>query len=123
MSRKLYSYRLGQVVPMLTEDEFEKISVHFKSRIDWIKDYMGKHGCTLSEARERCTAWAEAMKMYEALTGHKLDHEEHLIEVRLSQYGRPCPSCSKPFRTPKAKFCAECGFALPDGEVAGPASI
>ena len=33
-----------------------------------------------------------------------------MLSHHLSNYGPPCPECGKPFRTPKATFCAECGY-------------
>ncbi len=75
------------------------------------------------EARAKAPEGLKALDAYEQITGVRLDHPDQLYVVRLSDYGRPCPECAKPFRTPRAKFCAECGFQLPDGEVAGPVPV
>jgi hypothetical protein len=33
-----------------------------------------------------------------------------MLSHRISHCGPPCPNCGKPFRTPKAAFCVECGY-------------
>ena len=120
MPRKLYSYRLGRVVPMLTDAEFEAVNVHLSKLVSDIKAYRRERGCSLKDARKSAEASSRAMDVYEELTGSRLDTIDQLYAVQASRYGRPCPACSKPFRTPNACFCAECGFALPEGETAGP---
>jgi hypothetical protein len=32
-----------------------------------------------------------------------------IMHHRIAQYGPPCEKCGKPYRTPKASFCAACG--------------
>ena len=118
----MYSYRLGRRVALLTDDEYEQVAVHLASRIGDIMKYKKEHGCSIEEAKERAYDGQKAMDAYEAITGVRLDHPDQLFAMSLSNYGRPCPSCSKPFRTPRAKLCAACGFRLPQDEVAGPAS-
>lgn len=104
---------------MLTDEEYEPIARALNDRVREIKAYRGEHRCSLAEAQNKVST--EAMDLYEQMTGCRLDHPEMLYAVRLSHYGRPCPECAKPFRTPRAKLCAECGHELPPGEVAGPA--
>lgn len=115
-----YSYRLGKEVPLLSDEEWQPIGAHFENYMQAIKEYHDRHGCSLYEAREKNPKGQEALAVYEAMTGVRLEHPEQLYALPLSRYGRPCPSCSKPFRTPQAHMCAECGFHLPEGEVAGP---
>jgi hypothetical protein len=104
----LYNYHVGRAVPLLTDEEFEPIGEALGNRIRQIQEYRKKHNCSLEEARARSAD--EAMDLYEELTGVRLDHPDQLHRVRLSEFGPPCPRCGKPFRTRKAKYCAECGF-------------
>lgn len=120
MSRTYYSYKLRREVPLLSDQEWKIIGAHFDNYIQAIKTYRELHGCSLDEARDRNPQGQAALAAYEALTGVRLDHPEQLYALPLSKYGRPCPSCSRPFRTPRARMCAECGYQLPEGEVAGP---
>ena len=115
--RRLYSYRFKREMPLLTEAEFEAIGVSLSARIEEITAYRAKHDCSLLEARAKASL--AALDAYERLTGERLDHPDQLYWVQLSRYGRPCPSCSKPFRTPRAKLCVECGYELAAGELAG----
>lgn len=119
MPRTLHSYRIGKEVPLLTDAEYEPVAQALTGRKQQISAYRKQHGCSLEDARARSSS--KAMELYERMTGCRLDHPDMLYAVRLSDYGRPCPNCAKPFRTPQAKLCAECGHELPSGEVAGPA--
>jgi hypothetical protein len=120
MPTTLYSFKLKREVPLLSADEYGPIGQALANRLDGIKDYMLQHGVSLKEAKgHSCDS---ALDYYERLTGIRLADPDELYWVELSKYGRPCPQCAKPFRTPRAKLCAECGFKLPPGEVAGPAT-
>lgn len=83
--------------------------------------YRRKHNVSLEEAKTH--GGDTALDYYEQLTGIRLPDAEQLYWVQLTRYGRTCPQCGKPFRTPKAELCAECGLELPSGEVAGPATV
>jgi ribosomal protein L32 len=52
---------------------------------------------------------------YQRLTGAQADASARklMLSHRLSRYGPECPSCGKLLRSPKARFCAECGYAPP----------
>lgn len=122
MPQDTYCYKLGQTIAMLTDEEFEQIRPHLGT-IEMIKRYRAETGCSLSVAKkhvennlEAMTRKSEAMAIYEKLTGQRLSLMNDLFLTRLSDYGQPCPSCHKPFRTPRAKFCAECGFRHPKSE-------
>jgi len=115
----LYSYKLKRWAPLLSDEEFRPIARALDQRVKAIRLHMGRNGASLDQARRRSSG--EALDIYERLTGVRLSHPDELYAVRLSQYGWQCPRCAKPFRTPKAKLCAECGFELPPGQVAGPA--
>jgi predicted amidophosphoribosyltransferase len=54
------------------------------------------------------------------MTGFPIYNPGAIYGVRMSNYGSLCPNCQKPFRTPRAKMCAECGYTLPEGTLAGP---
>lgn len=121
MPRTLYSYQLRKEAPLLTDAEYEPVARALDDRVRQIKAYRKEHKCSLEEASAKASS--EAMDLYEQMTSCRLDHPDMLYAVRLSSYGRPCPECAKPFRTPRAKLCAECGHELPPGEMAGPASL
>jgi hypothetical protein len=116
-----YSYGLKRVIPMLTEDEFRPIARLLRSRPCDIQQYMRDHpSASLTEAKHGSAS--EALDCYERATGVRLESPDMLHWVELARYGLPCPSCGKLMRTPFARLCAACGFELPEGEVAGPAT-
>lgn len=120
MLTNIYSYRLRRSVALLSRDEYAPIAEALRSRVQQIMAYRKEHGVGLDEAR-RCTS-SNALALYESLTGIKLGHPEELYVVQQHIYGKLCPECQRPFRTPRAKMCAECGYALPKNEIAGPLS-
>ena len=115
----LYSFKLKRELPLLSDEEYHLIGQALASRIKGINEYRLQHDVSLAEAKRH--ACDDALDYYERLTGVRLSDADELYWVRLSRYGRICPQCGKPFRTPRAKLCAECGLELPQGEIAGPA--
>jgi hypothetical protein len=115
----LYSFKLKRELPLLSDEEYHPIEQALTNRIKGIKEYRLQHRVSLEEAkRNSCD---DALDYYERLTGVRLSNADELYWIRLSRYGRICPQCGKPFRTPKAKLCVECGLELPQGEIAGSA--
>ena len=120
MAEKHYNFKIGKPVPLLNEAEWFCIEPLLLNRIRAIKEYRQQHGATIAEAAANEPAGKSALALYAQLTGEELDHPDQLWSVRMSAFGAPCPSCKRPFRTPKARLCAECGFELPAGKLAGP---
>lgn len=86
-------------IPMLDETEFEMVS---KLYGDAFKHKIGS-GITREEK------FKPMLEYYEEITGYKETEPNAIMHHRISQYGPPCESCGKPYRTPKASFCAACG--------------
>lgn len=120
MSRTEYVFRLRKSIPLLSEAEWANIGPLLYNRIENIKKFRGDTQCSIREAQQNEPRGQRALDLYEALTGYRLDHPDELWAVRISDYGSLCPNCQKPFRTPRAKMCAECGYTLPEGTLAGP---
>ncbi len=53
--------------------------------------------------------YAEALDLYERLTGYRETNPSAIYHHQVSLYGPPCKACGKPLRTPEASFCAACG--------------
>ena len=115
-----YNYRLKRKTWLLTTQEYAPVRAYLDNVIESIKAYREEHSVGLKEASKKNPAGNAGLKYYHDLTGDNLNNYYELYYIRGSNFGRLCPSCDKPFRSPRAKFCAECGFALPEGEVAGP---
>jgi hypothetical protein len=83
-------------MPMLDEIEWEAINKQWKNGFD-IK----------VPEEERFQPLKE---LYFELTGYRESNELAIMHHRIDLYGRPCDRCGKPFRTPRALFCAACGW-------------
>ena len=119
MSLRTYAYRVGRVVDLLDDEEWDQIGPLLRDRIKSLMKYRMDHGCSLDDARKYEPLGQSALDRYEEMTGLRLDHPDQLFGIRMRDYGSLCPQCSSPFRTPRAKMCAECGYVLPEGELAG----
>ena len=68
----------------------------------------------LALERENDTHWrarfAAALAEYNRLTGLGETNINAAMHHRVALYGAPCARCGKPFRTPRAAFCAACGY-------------
>jgi hypothetical protein len=54
------------------------------------------------------------LEMYRLLTGFVETNPNAVLHHEVAQYGPPCPRCTKPLRTPMARFCAACSFGQDD---------
>lgn len=116
----IYSYKFKREVPLLDEMQWQAIEPLVNNIFSDIKEFRQKTGCSLDKARKKSPAGQTALLAYFLLAGLRLEYPEQLFDVRMLSYGRLCPNCDKPFRTTKAKFCAECGYKHSNGEKAGP---
>jgi hypothetical protein len=95
-------------VPMLDESEFASISQLYSDGMIATKAFRQLHNLPLDKCSidERFRPVRDA---YERMTGFKETNHNAIMHHRISLFGLPCPKCGKPFRTPNAQFCAECG--------------
>lgn len=105
-----YCWRVDKELPMLNEEEWQKLSPLLTNTIKKIKAYRAQHGCDIPTARANCSP--DAVEMFEKLTGYKNMGCDVMLYLRRSSYGPKCKKCSKLFRTPKAKLCVTCGNTL-----------
>lgn len=90
MARELYCWRCRIEMPMLDEDEWERIGPDLSASSD-------------PGRREA------ALDLYEKMTGVRETNINAIWHHRISDYGPPCDECGKALRTPRAHFCAACG--------------
>ena len=115
-----YSCKLRRAVPLLTAAEWDLVAPLAARDHAEVMAHLKRTGCTLSDALSNRDVARGALDAYETLMGERLLHRDEIWALRLADYGALCPECAKPFRTPKARFCAECGHELPDGQMVGP---
>ena len=54
------------------------------------------------------------LEMYRLMTGFEERVPGAVAHHRITLYGPPCPNCSKPLRTPRARYCVACGLGMED---------
>ena len=94
----LWCWRCKMEVPMLNESEFKIASGLYENSIRQVKF-----------KKERDLQFKQLLDYYEKVTGLNETEPNAIMHHRLALYGPPCECCGKPYRTPKATFCAACG--------------
>ncbi|SNZ01071.1 hypothetical protein [Flagellimonas pacifica] len=96
--KKLWCWRCKMEIPMLNEEEYaiaHKLYLKsFKRRIS---------GMTREEG------FKPLLDYYREITGFEETEPNAIMHHRIAQYGPSCQNCGKPYRTPEAKMCADCG--------------
>jgi hypothetical protein len=84
MAKMYYCWRCRMEMPMLEEDGWKQVwpLYHSKGRM---------------------------LALYKEFTGFDETNPNAVAHHRLSNFGPPCESCGRLYRTPRAKLCAECG--------------
>jgi len=105
--RMLWCWRCKCEMPMLDEEEYSQIAPLYTESMKATKEFRKRwnipfEGISISER------FRPVRDEYERLTGMKETNENAIMHHRLSLYGPPCRTCSRPLRTPKAKLCASC---------------
>lgn len=106
--KEYYCWRCEMVVPMLEEDEWEIMEPLLKDQAKKVKEYREKTGADIKTAFQKSTKLAT--EKYFELTGFEETNHNAIWHHRLSDFGKECPNCGHLFRTPKASYCANCGF-------------
>ncbi len=88
----MYCWRCDMEVPMLTDREWDVLSMIIRDKEGSFSDRNAKF---LAE--------------YEKVTGFHETNPNAIYHHVVSQYGPPCAACNKPLRTQRAAFCAACG--------------
>ena len=105
----LWCWRCKMEVPMLDETEFGKVHAVQTAAVRSIRDFRKTHILPL-DGVDVAYFMAPVCAAYTKITGFPETNANAVHHHRLSLYGPPCPECGKPFRTPQAGFCAECGY-------------
>lgn len=84
-------------VGMLNEEEYGIAS-----------ELYGK-GIRTREGATRQERFKPLLDYYFQVTGERETEPNAIMHHSIAQYGPPCENCGKPYRTPKASFCAACG--------------
>ena len=87
MAKMYYCWRCQMEMPMLEEYEWKQVLPLFRS----------------DTGRKRVLA------LYKEFTGFDETNPAAVAHHRLSNFGPPCETCGRLYRTPRAKLCAECG--------------
>lgn len=93
---------------MLEEAEWERMAPALSDQITMIKRIRQEHGCDVGTAKRM--AGEAACNLYSEMTGYRETNLNAIWHHRLALYGPECPQCGHLIRTPKARFCANCGL-------------
>ncbi len=93
-------------MPMLDESEYKECFAGDSPFADV------RSGQTPSPILAKQQWHARVLDRYEQITGFHETNINAVYHHRISLYGKPCPQCGKPLRTPTARLCAACWFKL-----------
>ena len=99
---------------MLDESEWTRLVPELTRHIEKIKQIRKELKCDMAKAHE--FAGKAACDLYFEMTGYRETNSHALWHHRLAQFGKECPKCGQLFRTPEARFCANCGMKKKDAE-------
>lgn len=99
--QKLWCWRRKMEVGMLDEREF-KVAAELYS-----------HGMRTKEGTRK-ERFKPLLDYYFKITGEVETEPNAVMHHSIDLYGPPCENCEKPYRTPKASFCAACGQVRSD---------
>jgi hypothetical protein len=99
--KKLWCWRCKMEVGMLDEEES-----HVAARL-YSEGFRTKEGRTMAER------FKPLLDYYFQVTGERETVPNAVMHHIIGLYGPPCENCGKPYRTPKASFCAACGHKRP----------
>ena len=102
-----YCWRCKAEVPLLSEDEWKELSPILDNMVLRIKQFRESNGCNLKSAQ--LAVGNEVLEIYNRITGFKETNYLAVWHHRRSFFGSECKSCGFLLRTPKAKYCANCG--------------
>ncbi|RKQ43395.1 hypothetical protein BXY85_4017 [Roseivirga pacifica] len=96
--KELWCWRCKMEIPMLDEEEYAIAHKLYGEALG-----RRKPGMTREES------FKPMLNYYKEVTGFEETEPNAIMHHRIAQYGPPCENCGKPYRTPKASFCAACG--------------
>lgn len=94
----VWCWRCQMEIPMLDEEEY---AIAHKLALESFE--RRKSGLTRAEG------FKPLLDYYKNLTGFDETEPNAILHHRILLYGPPCDQCGKPYRTPRASFCAACG--------------
>jgi hypothetical protein len=98
-----WCWRCRADIPMLDEAEWSSIAEHLRAA-----GALGPNRRITPSERDK--RFAPVLQAYERITGMAETNINAIWHHRRSLYGPPCAVCGKPLRTPRASFCAACGW-------------
>ena len=106
--KPLWCWRCQREMPMLDEEEFERVIQHLRNGKSELMTASPDQGPAWKHP-VITTALQRLLDEYNSVTGFAETNPNAVWHHRLSLYGPPCSQCGKPLRTPEARFCAACG--------------
>jgi len=95
-------------VPMLDEDEWQDVAPLFFEPEDRTENTRLSIRA-MKTRRPEDVAAVPVLAKYNELTGFFESNKNAILHHRRALFGPVCDTCGKLVRTPRARFCAECG--------------
>jgi hypothetical protein len=108
MPKTYYCWRCKVSIPFLTLDEWKEVHPLLVVDMERIKSIRRATGEALQSAIDSLRH--TACERYAEITGVEETNPNALWHHHLDLYGRECAACGQLFRTPQARFCAQCGW-------------
>ncbi len=108
-----YCWRCDTKVKMLNDEEFNlcrEAFIHGKKVVEEELLKRNIQSYIWLEKIETFEKFRYLIEMYRLITGEYESNPNAILHHQRSQFGKECPNCEKPFRTPKAKYCPSCGY-------------
>jgi hypothetical protein len=111
-----FCWRCSCEVPLLNEDEWELLSPIAEHIGEAMRSYRARTGGTIIEAQAFVAQ--RILEQFNRISGFNETNYLAVLHHRRALFGPQCSSCGFLLRTPKAKYCANCGRPSVQAEVA-----
>lgn len=108
-----FCWRCDMKVKMLDDDEFKLCREAWFGGKKVVEKELAKRkieNFVWLDKIETFEQFRYLLEMYKLITGEYESNPNAILHHQRSQFGKDCPNCEKPFRTPKARYCPSCGY-------------
>jgi len=105
-------------IPMLDDEEFELCNQAKEKGREFVEKEINNRNTVkyewLGEIPKSYERFRYFIDMYRVITGFLETNPNAIFHHTINSFGPDCPSCGKPLRTLKSKYCVYCGLGKED---------
>lgn len=108
-----FCWRCNMKVIMLDDPEFElcqEALLNGKNVVEKELEKRNIQNYVWLDKIETFEKYRYFLEMYKLITGKYESNPLAILHHQRSQFGKDCPNCEKPFRSPNAIYCPSCGY-------------